>query len=330
MSGGSHLGSWLSALADGQLAPAETERALSHVAVCLACARELDAARAARRALSSARDVVPDPALVQRLMALQASIPPADSDPLRSPLRPGPAYAGAWAPAYAGDADYSGNLARRARRGRAARLAAFGAGGLGMLGLTLFALGDAPVVSPDLSPQESMTILGRAGQNEAAPGEDVLARLDVGGQGTTAEALAWVAENGWVAPTGLPDGFQVSALRLLGDEGQVLEIDLTGPHGTAVVRQQVGRLRAGVTAGTGTTAAVSAVRVPDHDVVLLAQRPAHVAWQADDVVVDVLAEVPDDVLADLVAAFPGRGYDAGVLPRIARGWTNVTGAIASP
>lgn len=310
MNGGSHLGSWLSALVDGQLGPADTERALSHVAVCRACARELDAARAARRALASVRDVTPDPALVHRLMALQASIPPAEADPLRSPGRATP-YGGAFAPPFPGDADYTGNLLRRARTGRVARIAAFGAGGLGVLGMTLFALGEAPVVSPDLSTQATMTVLGRAGEDAAAPGEDVLARL--GDDDPTSDALAWVAENGWVAPSRLPDGYAVSGLRLVGDEGQVLELDLAGPDGAVVVRQQVGRLEG------------SAVRT-----VRLSEDLEHMAWQCDDVVIDVVAEVPDDVLAELVAAFPGRGYDAGVLPRIARGWTTVTGAIASP
>ncbi|WP_230684816.1 zf-HC2 domain-containing protein [Cellulomonas sp. JZ18] len=54
-----HLGSWVSALADGQLDAAATERALAHVAVCPLCARELAAARAARRALAAADEVRP-------------------------------------------------------------------------------------------------------------------------------------------------------------------------------------------------------------------------------------------------------------------------------
>ena len=56
-----HLGSRLSALVDGQLSPAESERALEHVAGCPRCTEELAAARAARRALSAAAHVEPAP-----------------------------------------------------------------------------------------------------------------------------------------------------------------------------------------------------------------------------------------------------------------------------
>ena len=50
----SHLGSRISALVDGQLSVADTEKALAHVAVCPECSAELAASRAARRALASA------------------------------------------------------------------------------------------------------------------------------------------------------------------------------------------------------------------------------------------------------------------------------------
>jgi hypothetical protein len=66
----SHLGSRLSALADGQLPPAVAERALEHVAGCAECAAELRAARAARDALWSADAVAPTPDLTARLLAL--------------------------------------------------------------------------------------------------------------------------------------------------------------------------------------------------------------------------------------------------------------------
>ncbi|MFI2362706.1 zf-HC2 domain-containing protein [Promicromonospora sp. NPDC019610] len=311
----SHLGDLVSALADGQLSPAETERALSHVTMCRLCARELDTARAARRALSSAADVVPDPALTARLMALQASIPSTDEDPLRRPfLGPDPLAAPVWQ--ASGFGDFDGRLDRPARRRRTARITALGVGGAGVLGLALFTLGDVPVVSPQLSAQTSMTMLGRTGPDAAAAGQDVLAELDVDPAQVTPAALDWAAENGWVAPADLPDGYTVSAMRLVGDQGQTLEIDLTGPSGHAVVRERAGQL-----AQAGTT--VGGVQV-------LATEPAHVAWQSDDMVVDVVADAPEEVLTELVASFGEHGYDAGVLPRIARGWHTVTGAIESP
>ncbi|MGI5189974.1 zf-HC2 domain-containing protein [Promicromonospora sp. CA-289599] len=315
----SHLGDLISALADGQLSPAETERALSHVTMCRLCARELDSARAARRALSSAADVVPDPALTARLMALQASIPPTDDDPLRRPfLGPDPLSAPMWqTSAFDVGAGFDGRVDRPARRRRTARITALGVGGVGVLGLALFTLGDVPVVSPQLSAQTSMTMLGRTGPDTAAAGQDVLATLDVTYDQLTPAALDWAADNGWAAPSELPDGYTVSAMRLVGDQGQTLEIDLVGPSGHAVVRERPGQLAQDGAVGAG------GVRV-------LASEPAHVAWQSDDMVVDVVADAPDEVLTQLVASFGEHGYDAGVLPRIARGWHTVTGVIESP
>ena len=52
----SHLGSRLSDLVDGRLAPRVAERVLGHVAACAACAAELATARVARRTLSAAPD----------------------------------------------------------------------------------------------------------------------------------------------------------------------------------------------------------------------------------------------------------------------------------
>lgn len=315
----SHLGDLVSALADGQLSPADTERALSHVTTCLLCARELDTARAARRALTSAADVVPDPALTARLMALQASIPSTEDDPLRRPfLGPDPFAAPAWPGTVLDDGTgFDGRLDRPARRRLAARLAAFGVGGAGVLGLALFVLGGVPVVSPQLSAQTSMTMLGRTGPDTAAAGQDVLATLAAAPAQRTPAALGWAADNGWAAPADLPDGYTVSAMRLVGDQGQTLEIDLTGPSGHAVVRERPGQLAQGGTLAAG-------------GVQVLASEPAHVAWQSEDMVVDVVADAPEEVVAELVASFGEHGYDAGVLPRIARGWHTVTGVIERP
>ncbi|GIG36390.1 zf-HC2 domain-containing protein [Cellulomonas pakistanensis] len=72
-----HLGDRVSALVDGQLAPAAAERALAHVAGCPRCAADLAAARAARRVLSGCDDVRPAGDLTARLLALGgAPIPP--------------------------------------------------------------------------------------------------------------------------------------------------------------------------------------------------------------------------------------------------------------
>ncbi|WP_278236800.1 zf-HC2 domain-containing protein [Isoptericola sp. AK164] len=294
-----HLGDRVSALADGQLPPAEAERALAHVACCSLCAAELETARSARRHLAAAGDVTPTAELTQRLLDLSASIPPADGDPLRAPDRDtGWAAPEAWHPPLTGDV--LGAERRRRRR----RVALVGAGGAGVLGCALFVLGQAPVVTPDTSRVAALTTLAGAG-------------------GTSGDTVteAGLGRAGFVAPSSLPPGYEVVAVRT---GPTSCEIDLTGPDGPVVVRQQQGRLAA----GTGSTARTEVAG--RGDVVVLSQDPWHVAWQAGDVVVEVTTDAPDDVLSEVVAAFPERDYDGGVLPQITRGWSTVTGALTLP
>ncbi|PZR55092.1 zf-HC2 domain-containing protein [Xylanimonas oleitrophica] len=318
-----HLGSWLSALADGQLPPDQAERALSHVAVCGLCAAELEAAREARRALAAAQEVHAAPDLTARLLALSATVPPTQGDPLRERPQPGP-----WSARAPWEGTLTGDLAASARRRRVRRAVGVGVGGLGAAAAALFAVGNVPVVVPDPSPQHVLTLLARTGPDAAAAGQDVLgsvvppgaaavaAGLGPGTDARDAAALDWVGRQGWVSPDALPAGLDVTALRLVGARGEILELDLSGEAGHVVVREQVGRLAP----GTGTTQ-----RLGGREVAVLSSEPWHVAWQCDDVVVDVAADVPQEVLEQVLTAFPGDGYDAGVLPRIARGWSVVTG-----
>jgi hypothetical protein len=313
-----HLGSWISALADGQLDAAATERALAHVAACRQCADELDAARAARHALLRSADVAPAPDLAERLLALSATIPPSDGDPLRKPVR-----AARWEVPAEWQTTLTGDLAARRRRRRTQRLVAAGAGGVGVLGCALFALGQAPVVTPDPSRSAALTLLAHVGD-----GRDVLATpagTTTSGDGTAERATAWLTDNGWVAPEALPPGYELTGLRIVGTAGDAVELDVEGPDGALVVHQERGRLADVADAPEG-----SGVDVAGRDVAVLSREPWRVAWQAGDVVVDVAADVPQEVLTEVVAAFPGHGYDAGVLPRISRGWSTVTGVLSRP
>ncbi|MFD6137668.1 zf-HC2 domain-containing protein [Isoptericola sp. NPDC060257] len=324
--GSGHLGAWVSDLADGQLDAAATERALAHVAGCPRCATELDAARAAHRALAAACDVAPDPELTNRLLALSASIPSATGDPLRDRGR-----SADWERPRAWEPSLSGDLGSR-RRHRTRRLVAAGAGGVGVLGVALFVLGQAPVVSPDPSRVAALTLLA-----DAEPGgHDVAA-----GRAATADALAWLADHGWSAPAALPDGYAVTALRTDGCAGDggpdaaAVELDLSGPDGSAVACLRQGRLADLGTAVAGTTGGATdgstgGLAVRGHDVRVLSADPWHVAWQSGDTVVDVATDVDADALAELVAAFPGSaaGDDTGVLREISRGWTIMTGAMS--
>ncbi|MDO8151661.1 zf-HC2 domain-containing protein [Isoptericola sp. b408] len=294
-----HLGDRVSALADGQLPPGEAERALAHVACCPLCSAELESARAARRRLASAADVHPTAELTQRLLDLSASIPPADGDPLRAPERDT-----GWAAPEAWHTTLTGDVVGAERRRRRRRALLVGAGGAGVLGCALFVLGQAPVVTPDTSRVSALTTLAGS---DAAAGEPV--------------SEAGLGGTGFATPSSLPPGYEVAAVRA-GATSCV--IDLTGPDGPVVVRQQVGRL------AEQTGASVRAGEAGRDDVVVLSRDPWHVAWQAGDVVVEVTTDAPEDVLAEIVAAFPERDYDAGVLPQITRGWSTVTGALTLP
>ncbi|QJW37312.1 zf-HC2 domain-containing protein [Cellulosimicrobium protaetiae] len=315
-----HLGSRLSALVDGQLTPAEAERALEHVACCPRCAAELTAARAARRALSSAGPVEPAPDLAARLLALSAQIPTTAGDPLRS------APATPWAePATLPRGAWSGEV-RRGTLGR--RIAGLVVGGVGIAAVGLFVLGESPVVTPDLHRSDPLSVLAQAAPR--ATGALVVGAAPALGSGdgsdgsgvSGAGTLAALDAAGWACPTAWPEGFTVVGVRHDGARG-VLEIDLEAPGGEAVVREQAGLLDAAALAG-GETWDVDGRRVH-----VLSEAPWHVVWQSGDTVVDVVADTEQETVAALVAAFPARDYDAGVPARISRGWTTMTGALGT-
>jgi hypothetical protein len=292
-----HLGDLVSALADGQLGPAETDRALCHVAACGLCAAELEAARASRRRLAQACDVTPTAELTERLLALSASIPSAAQDPLRAPDRDT-----TWQTPEAWRTTLTGDIAGSARRRRRRRIAVVGVGGAGVLGCALFVLGQAPVVAPETSRAAALSMLAGTDEVSASVSTDT-------------------APDEYVAPGALPDGYELTSVRT---DGEVVEIDLTGPEGTVVVRERPGQL--GDAAGGAST-----LDVPGRDGVhVLVRDPWHVAWQAGDMVVEATTDAPQDVLVDVVSAFPDDDYDAGVLPRITRGWSTVTGALTRP
>ena len=290
-----HLGSHISSLVDGQLSPAATERALSHVAACAQCAAELRAARAARAALAGADDHPrPDPDLTARLLSI-APRPLAVrsvADPFAPPS--GPVLAGRPVRALRGDLG---------GRHLSSRLLAGSLAGVGVVAATLFVLGARPAVVPSDQPAQTLTMLGQASVRS----------VDATAPDESSRALAEVAAAGWPVPD-LPTGWAVTAVRL-DDAGAVLE--LHGPSGTAVVVEQAGHLVDRALTGVPTLA------LGGRDVYVLSAEPAHIAWQCDAVVVEVVAGATADDLDALVAAFPAAGYDDGVPARIVRGWATV-------
>ncbi len=325
-----HLGSWVSALADGQLGPAATERALAHVAGCPSCAAELAAARLARQALAGARDVEPAPDLTARLLALAGPAPSGDEspDPERR-RRVVPLGMSAYAtPARA----LSGELNPRQRPGL--RLAAGSLAGLGVFAMVLFVLGGEPSVVPTLHPAQALSMLGHArGPGGTASGTlapELAAQISNAasssgtsqGNGGVTEAavLRWMSGTDWTCPAGLPTGYEVTAARLVGDAGSVLEVDLAGPDGNMVLTEQRGRLDGAALTGVRRHA------VGDRMVYVLTSQPWHGVWQSGDTIVSVVSEAATPSVTALVGGFPADGYDDGPVARLARGWDLVTGA----
>jgi negative regulator of sigma E activity len=82
----SHLGQRISALIDGELADAERDRVLTHLAGCDECRQEAVALRALKQRMHSLGEAMVDAALTGRLMAMAA--PGEDSGwPGRAPWR---------------------------------------------------------------------------------------------------------------------------------------------------------------------------------------------------------------------------------------------------
>jgi len=301
-----HLGSWLSALVDGQLPPDETERALAHVATCPLCASELSAARAAREALSTAaaEPMEPTPDLTARLLSLAPAGAPvlgphADRPDPFVPTTPLPGRSsglllGRTAGVLRGDVHGGGSLASRIIVGSVA--------GLGLVAASLFWLGARPAVVPSAHPGLALDTLG-----EAAATAPIAETSADGTDGSGIPAL--------------PNGWTVTATR---PKTGGVEVDLTGPTANAVVSERSGRLDVAALAGQPTQ------EVGGRSVYVLSAEPFHIAWQANDTVVEVVAPATSNDVDNLVAAFPAAPYDDGVSARIGRGWSVVARALETP
>ncbi|GEL95691.1 anti-sigma factor family protein [Cellulomonas composti] len=311
----SHLGTRISALVDGQLSVAATERALAHVAACPQCADELAAAREAHARLWSCADDVPTPAdLTARLLSLASSddapAPPPVRDPFAVP--PGvslPSHGLSHGLLHRGGALH-GDVA--ARRGPS-RLLVGSVAGLGALAAMLFVLGDRPVVVPSGHSAVDLDLLGRS----IAAGDDGSDEVVVVHDTAVDELRA----QGWTFPDTLPDGWAVTGTRWIGTDASVLEIDLTGPAGKLVVTEQIGRLDTAALAGAET------FELDGREAYVLSYEPWHVAWQCGQTVVQVVAPRADETTGAVVAAFPRGAYDDGVPARLSRGWATVAGAL---
>ncbi len=329
----SHLGSRISALVDGQLSVVETERALSHVAVCPECSAELAASRAARQALASAREVAPEPDLTARLLSLASSTEPAPGDPFAPPVRQsrdelasyGVASGGLGGRGWRNGSSLRGDVGHRRS---SVRLAAGSMAGLGAVAAMLFVLGERPAVVPTVHPGSDLSLLGQAITVDPASGSAATETTPMsfgGGVPAGGPSVSWLRDHSWSFPAQLPDGWSVTAVRWTGDDAHVLEVDVLGPHDTSlVVTEQQGRLDTSALAGAPTGV------VGGREVYVLSYEPWHVVWQADGTVVQVVGSQSSDDAESLVGAFPGGAFDDGVPARITRGWDTVTGALERP
>ncbi|MCU1430998.1 MAG: zf-HC2 protein [Actinotalea sp.] len=355
----SHLGSQISALADGQLAPAAAERAMAHVAACDDCAIELAAARAARRVLSAAFDVPIAPELTRRLLALGTACPPAEArgaSPASSRhdlVAAGRGRSSAPLPGSGGarrhPAELDGGLEHRAHN----RVVVAAIAGVGVLAAALFVVGDLPTVTPSSHPAHALTVLGRAGDTAAVAPSASGTR---GAAASTDDATIQQAILPWTPSAGSSEasadadaaslGMPTVGLDLLGDGSQERVAGWMRDHGWAPldplppgyaitgVRQDArGRSlevdldgTAGlivVTQEHGRLSPAVAARPSGEGgerVHVLSAAPWHCAWQSGDTVVSVVAEVPSEALVTVLESYPATDYDDGVAARIARGW----------
>jgi len=303
-----HLGSRISALVDGQLDPAATERALAHVATCCTCAQDLAAARAARRALAAADPVHPTEDLTARLLSLSAQGVPAPPAAPRA-RDPFAVAGGAALPVAATHALRGDVVARRTP----VRLVVGSVAGLGAVAAALFVLGERPVVTPSSHPA---AVLGLLAGSTAPAGVEAVRADDA--------TVAWLRAQGWTFPGSLPDGWRVGAISWSTGDPRVLEVDVTGPAGTFVVTEQQGRL------DTDALHGVPVREVGGRQVHVLSVEPWQVAWQSEATVVQIVASQDEGEIDALVAAFPSGGYDDTVTARIGRGWQTVSAVWERP
>ena len=332
-----HLGTQISALADGRLGPAGTERALGHVAACPECAAELAVTRAARAALANAMDVPVARDLAPRLLALGSA-------------------GGRWSSGGAGP-DRGGRSAgprtlrqnledarqRRARdavdapsvpmpgsqreplrdclRGEVGRrglpVRSLTAAAVGIVIVGLFVAGEEQAVAPARHPAQALALLAAADGLATEIGllvTPVSSAADTAGSAGTAGTAADDASTAWPA---LPDGYQVVSVH---DSTAGTEMDLDGPYGTVVLIRQAGRLDPAAVLGA------SVAQVGGHDVRVLSTAPLHVVWQSGDTVLGIVAGGLSPAVEALVTAYPAEPFDDGFAAQVSRGWQTLAGA----
>jgi sigma-E factor negative regulatory protein RseB len=130
-----------------------------------------------------------------------------------------------------------------------------------------------------------------------------------------------IEDDGWECPRSLPglSGTMTlyEARRVTGDDGEVLHLSYSDGLSVVSVFQQWGSLDQEGLRG------YSRVATPDGPVWVREGAPTRVVWSAEGTVYTVLANAPDEVVDDVVAAWPHEAPDNGVWARIGRGLARV-------
>ena len=329
-----HLGTQISALADGRLGPAGTERALGHVAACPECSAELAVTRAARAALANAMDVPVARDLAPRLLALSSAGSrwssggagpdrggrSAEPRTLRQNLedaRQRLTRDAVDAPSVPMPGSQREPL-RDCLRGEVGRrglpVRSLTAAAVGIVVVGLFVAGEEQAVAPARHPAQALALLAAADGLATEVGLLVTPVSSAAGTAGTAGTAADDVSTAWPA---LPDGYQVVSVH---DGTAGTEMDLDGPYGTVVLIQQAGRLDSAAVQGA------PVAQVGGHDVRVLSTAPLHVVWQSGDTVLGIVAGGLSPAVEALVAAYPAEPFDDGFAAQVSRGWQTLAGA----
>lgn len=150
------------------------------------------------------------------------------------------------------------------------------------------------------------------------PSADVPAMHPAGGRALDAQAMASLRRSGFRSPQRLPEGYRLVDARMLdGGAGGVLHLTYCDGLTAISVFQQRGRLAPGLPPSW------RRATLAGHHVLRASGLPERVAWSADGVVFTLLADAPDDEIADVVAAWPHASPGAGLLSRLAHGLSRI-------
>ena len=135
------------------------------------------------------------------------------------------------------------------------------------------------------------------------------------------DVFSWMGDEGWQRPGTLPPGVSMTQVRFVGEDDGTLEVDLEGPLGRVVLREQKGQLDPDALEGT------TRMVVEGNPVYLVSEEPVHLVWQSSDTVIDIVSEMSLDDVLQLVSTFTVDEFDTGFQARVGRGWSTLTGVL---